>query len=88
LTFPASRDQKIFGIRPCPKIVQVSWLLTSPKAAHGAGSKDADNDIIYRWDGLPIKSRGFANPKAGSPSQLVYDANSFSGMKGTWFRMI
>ncbi len=26
-------------------IVQVSWLLASPKMAHGVGSKDADNVI-------------------------------------------
>jgi hypothetical protein len=26
-------------------IVQVSWLLASPKMAHGIGSKDADNAI-------------------------------------------
>src|SRR3990172_1279134 len=58
---------------PCrvQKFVQVLWLLTSPKMARGMGSKDADNDI-KGWDGLPIRSRGFTNPKAGSPSQPAY----------------
>jgi hypothetical protein len=46
------------------------------------GSKDADNDI-KGWDGLPIRSYGFANPKPGSPSQPAYDLKIFSGIKDT-----
>jgi len=68
-------------------IVQVSWLLTSPKMARGMGSKDADN-AITGWDGLPIRSRGFTNPKSGSPSQPTYDLNIFSGIKATPSRMM
>jgi len=77
---------------PCrvQEFVQVSWLLTSPKMARGMGSKDADNDI-KGWDGLPIRSNGFANPKAGSPSQPAYElccVKIFSGMNDTPSRMM
>jgi hypothetical protein len=57
--------------------------------ARGMGSKDADN-VIKGWDGLPIKSNGFANPKAGSPSQPAYElcVKIFFGIKGTPSRMM
>ena len=74
---------------PCrvQKVVQVSWLLASPKMARGMGSKDADN-VINGWDGLPIRSSGFSNPNAGSPSQPAYDLKIFSGIKDTSSRMM
>ena len=45
--------------------VQVSWLLASPKMAHGVGSKDADNVIKGGMDyqsGLVV----FGQPLHGS----------------------
>ena len=43
---------------------QVSWLLTSPKVAHGVGSKDADNSIKCWVERLANQAFWFlANPK-------------------------
>jgi hypothetical protein len=39
--------------------------------AHGVGSKDVDNYYECWVERLPIKSRGFTNPYAGSPLQPV-----------------
>ena len=86
---PRFADQKTFGSRPCPMdYFQVSWLLTSPLVAHGVGSKDVDNRYKCWVERVPIRPSGFANPAAGSPLQPVLYVNVFSGINGTWSRMM
>ena len=52
-------------------IVQVSWLLASPKMAHGVGSEDADNVIK---GGMDYQSGLVVSPTLSQvhhPSQLM-----------------
>ena len=58
---------------------QVSWLLTSPKVAHGVGSTDGDNSIILR--GGAARQSGFMvfqpNPMLGRRSSHVLTEELF-----------
>jgi hypothetical protein len=77
---PHCGDQKIFGLlaRVQNGLLQVMWLLTSPKVAHGTGSKAVDNFI--KLGGADYQSSLVVNPhsKQGSPLQPSCDQRSLS----------
>ena len=64
--------------------VQVSWLLTTPKVAHGLVSKDADN--VYITGGTVANQVSWlchTPNRFAVPANNYYDANSFFGSKAT-----